>query len=188
MSNPKRIQTLYGKTYKDRCGCGTLYVTINELDGKPFEVFVTIGKNGGCQESLMRAFGLTIALGLQHGTPMQNFIHSLKGVKCHNTLPAIQNNGHTRYSCVDALAKVFAQYLEDKYGIIPPVEQPPETQQTLNTTPIIKPKPITDKQFKQFKKIEGEMSGITCPECGGLVIMEGGCDKCVDCGFSKNCG
>ena len=25
----------------------------------------------------------------------------------------------------------------------------------------------------------------TCPECGGALIFEGGCNTCKDCGYSK---
>jgi ribonucleoside-diphosphate reductase alpha chain len=182
----ERTQLLHGKTYKDRCACGTLYVTINELDDKPFEIFITIGKNGGCMETMLRVLGLTVAHGLQGGTPLQNYIHAFKGVKCHNPLTAIQNNGNARYSCVDAVAKVLMQYMDDKYGLVPPVEEPKSLfqQQELTLSKPEKIKPITKAQYQKADK---EMSGLTCQECGGLVIIESGCDHCVDCGFSKNC-
>lgn len=32
---------------------------------------------------------------------------------------------------------------------------------------------------------KGEVTGEVCPECGGKLIREGGCDKCLDCSYSK---
>ncbi|MGE4553794.1 MAG: vitamin B12-dependent ribonucleotide reductase, partial [Desulfovibrionaceae bacterium] len=41
-----RPDLIYGFTQKVDTGLGALYVTVNEVDGKPFEVFTTIGKSG----------------------------------------------------------------------------------------------------------------------------------------------
>ena len=40
-----RPETLQGLTTKVVTGLGSLYLTVNELDGKPFEVFAIIGKS-----------------------------------------------------------------------------------------------------------------------------------------------
>ncbi len=41
-----RPEVIYGFTQKVQTGLGTLYLTVNEVDGKPFEVFATIGRSG----------------------------------------------------------------------------------------------------------------------------------------------
>jgi len=35
-----------------------------------------------------------------------------------------------------------------------------------------------------FLEGRGRVSG-TCPECGCNLIYEGGCDKCINCGYSS---
>ena len=39
------------------------------------------------------------------------------------------------------------------------------------------------KKYLKEEILEGEI----CPECGGRLVRENGCIKCIDCGYSK-CG
>ena len=42
----KRPDFVTGFTQKVQTGLGGMYLTVNEVDGKPFEIFATIGKSG----------------------------------------------------------------------------------------------------------------------------------------------
>lgn len=41
----------------------------------------------------------------------------------------------------------------------------------------------TPKQSK--KKIVANATSSKCPQCGGNLVFEGGCNTCKDCGWSK---
>lgn len=76
----ERPETLVGKTYKMKTGLGKLYVTINELDGEPFEVFATIGKSGGSITAKAEVTGRLVSLALRHGVPLKEIIEQLTDI------------------------------------------------------------------------------------------------------------
>jgi hypothetical protein len=43
------------------------------------------------------------------------------------------------------------------------------------------------KKFLSMFDIEEEITKQKCHECGGTVMLIEGCNKCIDCGYSK-CG
>jgi ribonucleoside-diphosphate reductase alpha chain len=73
----ERPETLVGKTYRVKTGLGKLYVTINEIDGEPFEVFATIGKSGGSITAKAEVTGRLVSLALRHGVPLKEIIEQL---------------------------------------------------------------------------------------------------------------
>lgn len=106
-----RKQKLSGATYKIGTGCGNLYVTINENEGKPFEVFATMGKAGGCAASQIETIGRLISLGLRNEVKIGDVIRQMNGVCCHS---AIVVDGENVLSCADAITKALKRYVEEK--------------------------------------------------------------------------
>lgn len=72
-----RPETLEGTTIKVETGLGKLYVTINEIDGKPVEVFATIGKSGGSIMAKAEVTGRLTSLALRYGIPVQDIVDEL---------------------------------------------------------------------------------------------------------------
>jgi len=103
-----RDNYLYGVTFKKKTGCGSLYVTINSVDKKPLEVFVTAGKAGGCFSSQTEAIGRLISGWLREGGQLEEIIKQLKGIKCNS----IVGFGSSQISsCADAVAHALMEYL-----------------------------------------------------------------------------
>jgi hypothetical protein len=91
-----------------------MYVTINELDGKPFEVFITVGKSGSCIATTIGALAISISHGLRAGIPLEEYKKALIGAQCLSPLSRAQNQGKMSQSCIDSLARVFKEYMELK--------------------------------------------------------------------------
>ena len=106
-----RKPKLSGATYKTKTGCGNLYITINEDNGIPTEVFATMGKTGGCAASQIETIGRLISLGLRNKVEIKDFIKQMAGVCCHS---AITTEGHEVLSCADAIAKILKKYIDEK--------------------------------------------------------------------------
>ena len=81
-----------------------MYVTITEHDGKPFEIFGTLGKAGGCSKCYAEAVTRCITLGLRYGIPASEFIKQLENIACPS--PTLED-GIRVLSCPDAIAKVM---------------------------------------------------------------------------------
>lgn len=82
-----RPDELSGTTTKIMTGYGNLYVTVNELDGVPFEVFCTIGKSGGGTTAKAEAIGRLVSMALRNGVPVEDVIGQLKGVGGDHPVP-----------------------------------------------------------------------------------------------------
>ena len=116
-SNPikrDRPRTLTGKTFQMTTGCGPLYVTINvDEQGRPFELFNTIGKAGGCAASQNEAIGRLVSLAWRSGLPAEPMVKQLIGISCHKPF-GFGDNKVT--SCADAIAQAIRLQLERANG------------------------------------------------------------------------
>jgi ribonucleoside-diphosphate reductase alpha chain len=75
-----RPDLVYGFTQKVRTGHGLMYVTINEVEGKPFEAFVTIGKSGRSTTAKAEAVGRLVSLALRSGVAVEEIVRQIKGI------------------------------------------------------------------------------------------------------------
>jgi len=103
-----RPDILDGFTAKMPTGYGNLYVTVTEYEGKPFEVFATIGKSGKSTTAKTEAIGRLVSLALRSGVHVEHIIEQLKGIGGEH--PVFQKDGLV-LSIPDAIARV----LEKRY-------------------------------------------------------------------------
>lgn len=98
-----RPQALQGATYKRLTGCGNMYITLNCHEGIPYEVFMIMGKAGGCASAQCEGIGrLATALLKQGAKNIDIIIQQLQGISCHTS------NGDLP-SCANALAQVLKE-------------------------------------------------------------------------------
>jgi ribonucleoside-diphosphate reductase alpha chain len=99
-----RPETLFGFTTKIKTGYGHLYVTVTEFEGKPFEVFATIGKSGRSTTAKTEAIGRLVSLALRAGVTVDKIVDQLKGIGGEH--PIFQDGGLV-LSIPDAIARVL---------------------------------------------------------------------------------
>ncbi|MDP6178409.1 MAG: adenosylcobalamin-dependent ribonucleoside-diphosphate reductase, partial [Desulfatiglandales bacterium] len=108
----ERPETLEGFTTKVITGMGNLYVTITELEGKPFEVFATIGKSGKSTMAKTEAIGRLVSLALRSDVQVEKIVEQLKGICGEH--PVFQKDGLI-LSIPDAISRVLERrYLKNK--------------------------------------------------------------------------
>ena len=71
---------LGGKTAKIPTSYGNLYLTVNEVNGRPVEVFTTMGKSGHETMAFTEAMGRLISLSLRSGVRLHSIIKQMKGI------------------------------------------------------------------------------------------------------------
>ena len=104
----QRPDTLEGFTTRIKTGMGQLYVTVTEFDGRPFEVFATIGKSGKSTMAKTEAIGRLISLALRAGVDVSEIIDQVKGISGEHT---IFQKGGLVLSIPDAIGRI----LENRY-------------------------------------------------------------------------
>ncbi|MCX5693241.1 MAG: TSCPD domain-containing protein [Candidatus Omnitrophica bacterium] len=153
-----------GTTTKVATGCGNLYITINVDDRSlPFEVFIQMGKAGGCAASQLEAIGRLVSLALRSGVENNKIVEQLRGIRCPS--PSWEKSGRI-FSCSDAIARVLELRLGN--GKMHHQEEALE-----------KHSPHTMIEDKL-----GTVVGV-CPDCGAALRHEEGCVVCRSCGYSK---
>lgn len=153
-----RPRSLRGSTYKIKTPVGTAFITINNNgDGKPFEVFINVGKGGSDVAALAEMAGRLISLLLRTASDSEamakEIINQLKGIGGRSWGLDPQRSS----SLADAVARAFEIHL----GLV-----------TVGSAEEV--------------ATPAEKIGDLCPECGrATLIYEEGCQKCTSCGFSK---
>ena len=153
-----------GTTTKVTTGCGNLYITINVDDkSMPFEVFIQMGKAGGCAASQLEAVGRLVSLALRSGIENKKIVDQLRGIRCPS--PSWEKGGRI-FSCADAIARVLELRLGNGKMHHKEEELERHSPHTM----------IEDKL--------GNVVGV-CPDCGASLRHEEGCVVCRSCGYSK---
>jgi ribonucleoside-diphosphate reductase alpha chain len=155
----KRPKVTTGVTERVNTGCGYIYVTVNFDQQGISEVFSTLGKAGGCAAAQLEAISRLTSLALRSGIDIDSIVKHLRGIRC----PSIAwEQGHAILSCADAIASVLEKYIR-KEATVSNSEMPARD-------PVV------------MKSWAGQ-----CPDCGGPLIYQEGCNICLACGFTK-CG
>jgi len=170
-----RPEKLSGHTHRQRTGCGNLYVTVNIHKGTIDEVFVRLGKAGGCASSQTETLGRLITLAVRAGVPVSELVKQLSGIGCHQ--PAFAGEGKRNLSCADAVSNALRGYIEE-------VEETKEPVKVVHKVDQV-PKVDHDKIVREVKAIVSGRQPTSCPDCGSTLAMEEGCLKCHSCGYTK---
>jgi len=180
-----RQDVMEGSTRKIRTGCGNLYVTVNEDgEGNLFEIFNQIGKAGGCAASQSEAIGRLVSLAFRSGIEPEDVIRQLKGISCH--MPVWYQDGKV-LSCSDAIAKAIAGHLDGKKKVKDGVKvKSPRNDLSLQTNAEEESSLLLSVQQTSLDESFPIFLRGACPECGGPLLFEEGCVKCL-CGYS-DCG
>jgi len=143
-------------------GCGGIYVTVGSDEFGICEVFLTLGKSGGCASAQLEAIGRLISVALRAGIDMSSIIKQMRGIRC----PSIAwSEGKSILSCADAIATVLERHINQD------IDRDVDTASS--NTPI-------QPALNLTRNIGGQ-----CPDCGNLLAYQEGCFICHGCGYTK---
>ncbi|MCH1640735.1 adenosylcobalamin-dependent ribonucleoside-diphosphate reductase [Paenibacillus timonensis] len=181
----RRPQVLHGATYKINTPFGMAYITINDLNGIPGEIFLNVGKAGSDVFAMAEALGRVCSLFLRygdHGEKVELLIKHLKGI---GGTGAIGFGPNRVESIADAVAKALETHVQNgPYGDHDPA-------------PVAATIAHHDEVTHDPGTADGSHGGHShgnapatsrdlCPSCGSasLINIEG-CKTCSNCGYSK---
>lgn len=158
----QRPETTHGVTQRLETGCGHMYVTINTDSQGACEVFIQMGKVGGCASAQLESIARLSSLALRSSIKIEAIIRQLKGIRCQSPM---WHKGKMITSCGDAVGQALEQFLSMQMG--------GELKSIkINTSSTL---PTNNKR----------MSAALCPDCGSSIEHLEGCLKCPSCGWSK---
>ena len=161
-----------GKKRTLQTGCGTLHCEafFDPDTGELLETYLSKGSSGGCNQ-FMIGLSRMISLAARGGIDIYSIIDQLKS---SGTCPSYAVRTATKHdtskgSCCPV---AIGNALIDMYK---------EMQDEISDDS----EEIIDTPKQPKKKIVANATSSKCPQCGGNLVFEGGCNTCKDCGWSK---
>ena len=172
----ERPDWISGTTGRLRTGHGNMYITINyEQDGKPFELFTTLGKAGGCDGAQLEAISRLVSLALRSGIDAKDVINQLHGITC---CPAWDRGTLVR-SAPDAMAIALERFINQNMNT--EIEAEPTAVQLQLSADV---EYINSALYSNGHHPDA-FASRKCPDCNAPVIHQEGCRICVSCGWNK---
>jgi len=167
------------------------YITVGIYeDGTPGEIFLVMSKEGSTISGLMDAFATSISLALQYGVPLEvlvkKFAHTRfepSGFTKNPEIPIAKSI--TDYIFRWLASKFLSGTQQEAIGI---VRREPIVEIEATAAPAaapIKPAPVDSSPIKI--SFVGQEDAPACSDCGSIMIRNGTCYKCLNCGSTSGC-
>ena len=187
-------------THKFSIGGHEGYMTVGMYeDGTPGELFVVMAKEGSVVSGLMDSFACAVSIGLQHGVPLKLLCEKF----AHTRFEPSGWSGNPDIGYAKSIMDYIFRWLALKF--LPRDAQPREDASvtSLNGTEVEKAADLA----KRFTRAAGEpavgyaespeqagLAGVeqsddapSCPDCGAIMVRNGACYKCLNCGSTSGC-
>jgi ribonucleoside-diphosphate reductase alpha chain len=162
-------------------------------DGNPGEIFISMSKQGSTISGLMDSFATAISYALQYNVPLQFLVDKFAHMRFEPS--GFTKNPHIPYakSIIDYLFRWMAsKFLDEEakreVGIIEQVrdgidEKPVLTLAPRQATPILR----EGKDGGLRQAFINQADAPPCPDCGCIMVRNGACYKCMNCGSTSGC-
>ena len=169
------------------------YITVGMYeDGKPGEVFLVMAKEGSTVSGLMDGFATSLSLALQYGVPLEAIVDKFSHTRYEPS--GFTKNPDIGYA--KSITDYIARWMAVKFlgrgredGREPaPAAATTETARpaALSTAPEA-PKPAPPQSGAGPVAFKVQADAPPCHECGSLMVRNGACYRCANCGATSGC-
>jgi ribonucleoside-diphosphate reductase alpha chain len=173
------------------------YITVGMYeDGNPGEIFISMSKQGSTISGLMDSFATAISYALQYNVPLQFLVDKFAHMRFEPS--GFTKNPQIPYakSIIDYLFRWMAsKFLDEEakreVGIIEQTREGIEEKAPTLTvahsahqaTPILR----EGKDGGLRQAFINQADAPPCPDCGCIMVRNGACYKCMNCGSTSGC-
>src|SRR5207253_783200 len=169
------------------------YLTIGMYeDGTPGEIFIVMAKEGSTLSGVMDSFATTCSMALQYGVPLKVLVDKFSHTRFEPS--GFTSNPQVPYA--KSIMDYIFRYLASKFlpadearALGVQVDQPSLTPLTIHTPPALgAPINTSATPAKKGALVDIEdRDAPVCFECGSLMVRNGACYKCLNCGSTSGC-
>jgi ribonucleoside-diphosphate reductase alpha chain len=167
------------------------YITVGMYeDGKPGEIFLVMAKEGSTISGLMDAFATSISMALQYGVPLEALVEKFSHVR-------FEPSGFTKNSEIPyakSITDYIFRWLASKF--LSAEHQQAVGVQTSEAS--LKPHsgPVVASGIQVDRAPEAGGPGAVmraqsdappCHYCGSIMVRNGSCYRCANCGSTSGC-
>ena len=165
------------------------YITVGMYeDGKPGEIFLVMAKEGSTISGLMDAFATSISMALQYGVPLEALVEKFSHVRFEPS--GFTKNPEIPYakSITDYIFRWLAsKFLSAEHQEAAGVQRsetsaPPATGSAATAA--------TDQAAGTVisgAAVRAQSDAPPCHYCGSIMIRNGACYRCANCGSTSGC-
>jgi ribonucleoside-diphosphate reductase alpha chain len=152
------------------------YVTVGLYeDGLPGEVFIRMAKEGSTVSGLMDSFATAVSLALQYGVPLQILCDKFS----HTRFEPSGWSGNPKIGYAKSLMDYLFRWLELRFlkgeqGILFERQSSGELQHERSS-------------IQALGQLVELGDAPTCQFCGSLMVRNGSCYRCLECGSTSGC-
>ncbi|MBD3268364.1 vitamin B12-dependent ribonucleotide reductase, partial [bacterium] len=172
------------------------YITVGLYeDGQPGEIFLTMAKEGSVVSGLMDGFATSLSLTLQYGVPLKvlvnKFVHTRfepSGFTGNREIPIAKSI--TDYIFRWLASKFLSEEDKEAVGIITEKkrdELSALTEPEPNGLKSPEPNEMPSQKGEEAFTFEVQADAPPCHECGAIMVRNGACYKCMNCGATSGC-
>lgn len=166
------------------------YLTVGMYeDGKPGEIFLVMAKEGSTISGLMDAFATAISIALQYGVPLQTVVDKFT----HTRFEPSGFTNNPEIPIAKSIMDYIFRWLASKFlgreeqqaaGVILRDEEPAAGA----GDSVLPPDALgTGKTAGREVAFLYQQDAPSCHDCGSIMVRNGTCYKCLNCGSSSGC-
>ncbi|MBN2365034.1 MAG: vitamin B12-dependent ribonucleotide reductase [Calditrichaeota bacterium] len=193
-------------THKFSIGGHEGYITAGMYeDGSPGEIFIVMAKEGSAVSGLMDAFATAISMALQYGVPLKvlcnKFTHSRfepSGFTNNPRIPFAKSIMDYLFrwlalkflSREEQLRYMSEEFVEDNDRSIQEIQEgttPGLTSLQANRSSDFSSEATSKLEQQEMVVFQTQADAPNCPECGSIMVRNGNCYKCIECGTTSGC-
>jgi ribonucleoside-diphosphate reductase alpha chain len=198
-------------THKFSVGGHDGYITVGKYaDGTPGEIFLVAAKEGSTVSGLMDSFATSISLALQYGVPLKVLVDKFS----HTRFEPSGFTNNPRIPIAKSISDYIFRWLGDKFlndeerlalGVhAPELERlaaaqaaAPAEAAPSNDGPVkpldlaVREQPslpgLPGSNMHEKRVFQAQSDAPPCSSCGEIMIRNGACYKCLNCGTTSGC-
>jgi ribonucleoside-diphosphate reductase alpha chain len=191
-------------THKFSVGGHEGYLTVGLYrDGMPGEIFITMAKEGSTVSGLMDSFATAVSLALQYGVPLKVLCDKFS----HTRFEPSGWSSNRQIGYAKSLMDYIFRWMALKF--LPTDAQPQENASVIspNGADVASAAQLAN-QFSQATEgneplsalaaearvNQAQLAGVvheddapSCSECGAIMVRNGSCYRCMNCGNTSGC-
>ncbi len=157
------------------------YLTVGMYpDNQPGEIFLVMAKEGSTISGLMDSFATAISLTLQYGVPLKILIDKFSHVR-------FEPSGHTGNPEVPIAKSIIDYIFRWLAAKFLPRDEQVKAGVNVQDLPAASQEPAPAAQHEDLRAYYSLADAPSCAGCGSIMIRNGSCYKCPNCGETSGC-
>ncbi len=168
------------------------YITVGQYDdGTPGEIFVKMSKQGSVVSGLMDSFAIAISMALQYGVPLNTLIDKFShtrfepsGWTGNKEIPMAKSvvDYIFRWMALRYMPRDMSAHYVSSTDILELKEDDDNGTGTLFPATLLQ-----SNSSSSTLGFDNQSDAPPCPTCGEIMVRNGACYKCMNCGSTSGC-